>query len=124
MLGWLLRILTPVPERLMVAEVHYLLDGGTTIVLATDEKGQRRSIPLTQHLFEQRGGVGWLYLDRYRVPRRTDTERAIVRLLRGPWRSCGSTHTRIARTRSQWPRRCANGEPCSSGRRTSPNWQG
>lgn len=83
MLGWLFRKPTPpgVPERFTIEEGDYLTDGGTTELWGTDEVGRRRFIRLTQHMFPQWGGVGWLYLDRYRVPRRSETERAIVRLL-------------------------------------------
>jgi hypothetical protein len=80
--GWLFRKSPTVPERFAIKDAHYFLDGGTTVMLGTDERGRRRSIQLTQHMFEQRGGVGWLYLDRNRVPRRSDTERAILRVLR------------------------------------------
>lgn len=82
MFGWLFRKPSAVPERLTVEATHYFLDGGTTVILGTDESGRQRSVRLTQHMFEQRGGVGWLYLDRYRVPRRSDIERAVVRVLR------------------------------------------
>jgi hypothetical protein len=80
--GWLFRKPPTVPERLVIEAAQYFLDGGTTVLQGTDEGGQQRSVRLTQHMFEQRGGVGWLYLDRYRIPRRSDTERAIVRVLR------------------------------------------
>jgi hypothetical protein len=82
MFGWLFRRPPVVPEHLVVEDVHYYLDGGTTAVIGTDPHGQRRVIKLTQHMFSQRGGVGWLYLDRYRVPRRSETERAVVAVLR------------------------------------------
>jgi hypothetical protein len=65
----------------MIEDSHYYLDGGTTEFIGTDQDGHRRVVCLTQHSFPQWGGVGWLYLDRYKVPRRGDTERAIVRLL-------------------------------------------
>ncbi len=82
MFGWLFRRPPAVPDRLTVEDVDYFLDGGTTVVVGVDSDGRSRSIRLTQHMFKQRGGVGWLYVDRRRVPRRGDAERAVVRLLR------------------------------------------
>lgn len=81
MFGWLFRK-PVVPDRLKVEDVRYWLDGGTTEVIGIDPAGSQRVIKLTQHLIAQWGGVGWLYLDRYKVPRRSQTEQAIVALLR------------------------------------------
>jgi hypothetical protein len=80
--GWLFRKPPTVPKHLTVEDVRYWLDGGTTEVIGADQDGKRRVIRLTQYLFPQWGGVGWLYLDRYKVPRRSEIESAIVELLK------------------------------------------
>jgi hypothetical protein len=82
MFGWLFRKPPVVPDRLVVEKVQYFLDGGTTQIIGTDADGKQRVIGLSQHRFPRRGGVGWLYLDGYKVRRRSPTEGAIVQLLR------------------------------------------
>ncbi len=86
MLGWLFRQSPVVPDHLTVKDVIYFLDGGTTVVVGSDERGNEHQVALGQHLFENRGwfsrGVGWLDIDGYRVPRRSELEAAVVRLLR------------------------------------------
>lgn len=83
MLGWIFRKSPLVPVQFAIEDAEFYLDGGTTEFIGRDEAGQSRHVRLTQHLFAKWGGVGWLYLDDYRVPRRSEIERAIVRLLRG-----------------------------------------
>jgi hypothetical protein len=100
MFAWLFRRPPSVPTRFRIEHTSYALDGGTTEVIGTDEHGRERIVTLTQHMFPEWRGVGWLYLDRSRIRRRSDTERAIVALLRDGLRELKS--------RPQEPR---DGEP-------------
>src|SRR5690242_4341637 len=81
MFGWLTRKPPAIPKTLNVFASSYFLDGGTLEIWGFDEVEQKRCVRLTQHMFEQRGGVGWLYLDRYRIRRRSAFEREVVALL-------------------------------------------
>jgi hypothetical protein len=79
--GWMLRKSPIVPVQFAIEDVDFYLDGGTTEFIGRDEEGRLRHIRLTQHTFAKWGGAGWLYLDNYRVPRRSAIERAIMFLL-------------------------------------------
>ena len=80
MFGWLFRR-PDVPDRLEIVDYSYFLDGGTTTFVGIDPAGKERLIRL-RHFMLRRCEFGWLYLGRYKVPRRSETERAILRLLR------------------------------------------
>jgi hypothetical protein len=84
--GWLLGWKPRAPERLRIKEVQYFLDGGTTVILGWDRWWRRRSITLTQHLFEDNDFFGMqpgrLYLGGYLVPMRSALEQDIITLLR------------------------------------------
>lgn len=75
------------PERLTVRNSTYLLDGGTTILRATDEAGRDHAVVLVQHAFPgaspSRDAIpGRLYFDGELVSIRSDLEMQVVRLLR------------------------------------------
>jgi hypothetical protein len=75
----------PLPQRILVADVLYLLDGGTTIVIGTDEDNRRRQMALSQHQLPKAPGkpppAGRLYLDGWRVPVGGEAEAALLRVL-------------------------------------------
>lgn len=65
----------------------YFLDGGTTILRATDEAGRGHGIVLAQHAFPQAGPCrdaipGRLYFDGELISIRSELEAEVVRLLR------------------------------------------
>ncbi len=75
------------PAKLTVHNSAYALDGGTTVLQATDEAGQDHAVMLVQHAFPQPspslGALpGRLYFDRELVPMRSDLEAGLVSLLR------------------------------------------
>jgi hypothetical protein len=76
------------PTRLTVYSFAYALDGGTTVLRATDEAGREHGLTLVQHAFPQPspslGAIpGRLYFDDELVPMRSDVETAVLVLLRG-----------------------------------------
>ena len=75
------------PARLTVHNFVYALDGGTTVLQATDEAGRDRVVMLVQHAFPQPspslGAMpGRLYFDGDLVPMRSDLEIGLLSLLR------------------------------------------
>jgi hypothetical protein len=65
----------------------YFLDGGTTILRATDDAGREHGIVLVQHAFPQAGPSqdaipGRLYFDGELISIRSELEAQVVRLLR------------------------------------------
>jgi hypothetical protein len=86
MFGWLLSRRPPrVPERFTLADGDYFLDGGTTVLRGTDERGRLRTIRLTQQSLPRCSWwdppVGRLYVDGRLVPMRGDAERAVLAVL-------------------------------------------
>src|SRR5215218_1452087 len=86
MIAWLLSRLPPrVPERFTLADGDYFLDGGTTVLRGTDERGRLRTIRLTQQSLPRCSWwdppVGRLYVDGRLVPMRGDAERAVLAVL-------------------------------------------
>jgi hypothetical protein len=75
------------PAKLTVHNFAYALDGGTTVLQATDEAGRDRVVMLAQHAFPQPspslGALpGRLYFDGVLVPLRSDLEAGLLSLLR------------------------------------------
>ena len=75
------------PARLTVHDCDYALDGGTTVLRATDEAGRAHDVMLVQHAFPQSspslGAIpGRLYFDDELVPMRSDVEAGVLALLR------------------------------------------
>jgi len=75
------------PASLTVHNCAYALDGGTTVLQATDEAGRERGVMLVQHAFPQPspslGALpGRLYFDGELVPMRSDLETRVLALLR------------------------------------------
>jgi hypothetical protein len=86
MIGWLLSRRPPrVPERFTLAEGDCFLDGGTTVLRGTDERGRLRTIRLTQQSLPRCSWwdppVGRLYVNGRLVPMRGDAERAVLAVL-------------------------------------------
>jgi hypothetical protein len=86
MFGWLLSRLPPrVPERFVLTDSENWLDGGTTTLHGTDERGRKPSIRLTQQLLPRMSWgdppVGRLYVDGRLVPLRGEAERAVLAVL-------------------------------------------
>jgi hypothetical protein len=86
MLGWLRSLLSVrVPERFTLREMAYVLDGGTTSLMGTDEHGGPVSITLSQHQISWVPGRppprGRLYINGRKVAVRSDPERAIIALV-------------------------------------------
>jgi hypothetical protein len=74
------------PETLTVHNCAYALDGGTTVLQATDEAGCERFVMLVQHSFPQPspslGALpGRLYFDGELVPMRSHLEARLLELL-------------------------------------------
>src|SRR5205809_408595 len=75
------------PAKLTVHRFAYALDGGTTVLQATDEAGRDRTVMVVQHAFPQpspslEAMPGRLYFDGELVPMRSDLETGLVSLLR------------------------------------------
>lgn len=75
------------PKRLTIHGSAYFLDGGTTILQATDDEGREHSIMLVQHAFAHAGLSlnaipGRLYFDDRLIPMRSELEAQVVQLLR------------------------------------------
>lgn len=75
------------PQRLVVHNSMYFLDGGTTCLSATDEAGDAHQLVLAQHLFVERHEYmehvpGRLYFDGQLVPLRSEAEARVIGLLR------------------------------------------
>jgi hypothetical protein len=86
MIWWLRSLLPPrVPKRLTLAEAHYFLDGGTTVIQGTDEQDRQRSITLTQQMLPRESWfsppIGRLYIDGRLVPLRSLAEAAMLAVL-------------------------------------------
>jgi hypothetical protein len=74
-----------VPQRLTLTGTRYLLDGRTTVIFATDERGGKRSVELVRRvcaLGYSSGIPGRLHLDGEPVAVRSDAESRLVALLR------------------------------------------
>jgi|SRR5579862_2421141 len=76
-----------IPARITVHDAAYLLDGGTTVLQATDEAGREHRVMLVQHALpgpsQSLGAVpGRLYFDGELVPMRSDLEAGLLALLR------------------------------------------
>lgn len=75
------------PARLVVHNSAYALDGGTTVLRATDEAGREHGVMLVQHAFPQPSPSlgatpGRLYFDGELAPVRSDLEAGVLALLR------------------------------------------
>jgi hypothetical protein len=75
------------PAKLTVHNSAHALDGGTTVLLATDEAGRHRAVMLVQHACPQPNPSlealpGRLYFDGELVPMRSDLEAGLLALLR------------------------------------------
>lgn len=74
-----------VPQRLTLTGTAYCMDGGTTRIAATDERGKERSVMLVQRMFaagSSFGIPGRLYLDDEPVVVRSEVEQQLIALLR------------------------------------------
>jgi hypothetical protein len=76
-----------IPAKLTVHNSMYALDGGTTVLQATDETGREHGVMLVQHAFPQPNPSlgatpGRLYFDRELIPMRSELEAGILALLR------------------------------------------
>ena len=77
----------PLPAKLMIHDAAYALDGGTTMLMATDARGAERSVTLMQQASVWRDAPataipGRLYLDDELVVVRSEVEAAVLGLLR------------------------------------------
>jgi hypothetical protein len=75
------------PARFTVHSFDYLLDGGTTVLRATDETARERAVMLVQHAFPRPspslGALpGRLYFDNELILIRSDLEARVLSLLR------------------------------------------
>jgi len=73
------------PARLVLRSSEYHLDGGTAVLLGSDEQGHEREVMLVQSMFPQSrlsGIPGRLYLDGRPVPVRSELESQVLAVLR------------------------------------------
>ena len=86
LLDWFRWGRTPAPPTtLALWSSRYYLDGGTTILTGTDERGRERVVMLVQSAFaggNTYGIPGRLYLDGKPVPVRSELEASVVASLR------------------------------------------
>jgi hypothetical protein len=76
------------PQHLTVCDSLYMLDGGTTLLTATDEGGTRHTVMLVQSAFPKVNEFfpylpGRLYFDEQLVSVRSRREAELIALLRG-----------------------------------------
>lgn len=72
------------PSKLVLHSYRYMLDGGTTILTGTDEKGRQHAVMLVQTLSPEGssfGVPGRLHFDGEPVPVRSDLESKVLILL-------------------------------------------
>lgn len=83
---WFRRKRSPTPPtRLVLQSSQYFLDGGTTVLTGTDERGRERAVMLVQNAFaggNTFGIPGRLHLDGEPVPVRSELESQVVAALR------------------------------------------
>ena len=76
----------PLPTRLSLEKISYLLDGGTALLSVADEDGSRHTILLAQHTFlEDKTSnflPGRLYFDQHLLAVRSETEQHLITLLK------------------------------------------
>ena len=86
LLDWFRRKRPPAPlARLVLRSSQYFLDGGTTVLTGTDERGRERAVMLVQNAFADGntfGIPGRLHLDGEPVPVRSELESQVVAALR------------------------------------------
>jgi hypothetical protein len=90
LLDWFRRERSPasveaVPTKLVLRSSQYFLDGGTTVLIATDAGGRERSVMLVQSLLPGNGSfgtLGRLHLDGKPVPVRSELESQVLAALR------------------------------------------
>ena len=85
-LDWFRRKRPPTPPTtLVLRSSQYFLDGGTTVLAGTDERGRERAVMLVQNAFTRGntfGIPGRLHLDGAPVPVRSELESRVLAALR------------------------------------------